>query len=131
MADQQNRQQRRAAERAGGQRGSSMPDNQGVSAEVALSLFEQTKGPFRSCVADQQIDAWDAPESGEFPSKWMLSAFTSINLGAQGGEFVDACTVTVRASSETEAMIKARAIVRRNWYRVISAEEIGVEGHSH
>ena len=89
---------------------------------AAADVLERLKGIVPSTLAGEEVDALDVAEGGGPFARWTLTA--SSGLDAELGNFSDACTVVVRARSEPEAMRKARALVRRHWYRVQSVEEV-------
>ena len=89
------------------------------------SVLERLKGIVPSALAGEEVDAVDVVEENGMLARWTLTA--SSGLEAEQGNFTDACTVIVRASSEPEALQKARALVQRHWYRVQSVEEVSGE----
>ena len=94
----------------------------GQDGHPAVGLLERLKGIVPSALAGEEVDALDIAEGQTALALWTLTASSA--LDAEHGNFTDACTVTVRACSEHEAMRKARALVRRHWYRVQSVEEV-------
>ena len=89
---------------------------------AAADVLERLKGIVPSALAGEEVDALDVVEGQGPLARWTLTASSA--LDAEHGNFTDACTVTVRARSEQEAMRKARALVQRHWYRVQSVDEV-------
>lgn len=86
--------------------------------------MDRLKGIVPSTKALEEVDTLEvAPQAGGVPARWIITA--SNGLEPQQGNFTDACSVTVVASSEAEALTKARALVQRHWYRVSAVEEVG------
>lgn len=93
--------------------------------QAALDALMRSKGTVKSALTVEEVEALEGnPRTTDMRARFML--FVANGLDIETGNFTDSCEVTVFASSDEEACVKAHSLVRRTWYFVRQVQELEV-----
>ena len=98
-----------------------MARSNGTTEQAALDALVRTKGIIKSIRTIEEVETLE-PRLTDLRASFVL--FVANGMDSETGDFTDSCKVTVIASSDEEACVKAHALVRRTWYFVQQAEEL-------